>query len=103
MHLVRTICLATPTCIVERFGQKIITAQTTRAMYLHAAIDDALHHQRHAGLAGRDHIARSLGTHLIQETMDTVEFVEPPPDCGNLLKMIKRIDAKAAAAERPAR
>lgn len=33
-----------------------------------------------------------LGTHLIQEVMDSAEFVEPPPGCGNLLRMVKRID-----------
>ncbi|MBW2272481.1 MAG: SpoIIE family protein phosphatase [Deltaproteobacteria bacterium] len=33
-----------------------------------------------------------LGTHLIREIMDSVEFLEPPPGCGNLLRMIKRID-----------
>lgn len=33
-----------------------------------------------------------LGTHLIQEVMDSAEFVEPPPGCGNLLKMVKRIE-----------
>jgi len=32
-----------------------------------------------------------LGTHLIREIMDSAEFVEPPPGCGNLLRMIKRI------------
>ena len=32
-----------------------------------------------------------LGTHLIQEVMDSAEFVEPPPGCGNLLRMVKRI------------
>ncbi len=48
-----------------------------------------------------------LGTHLIQEIMDSVEFVEPPPDCGNLLRMIKRIDEErdpeATATKQPAR
>ncbi len=33
-----------------------------------------------------------LGTHLIREVMDAADFVEPPPGCGNLLKMVKRID-----------
>jgi sigma-B regulation protein RsbU (phosphoserine phosphatase) len=33
-----------------------------------------------------------LGTHLIQEVMDGAEFVEPPPGCGNLFRMVKRID-----------
>ena len=33
-----------------------------------------------------------LGTHLIQEVMDSAEFVEPPPGCGNLLRMVKRIE-----------
>ena len=32
-----------------------------------------------------------LGTHLIQEVMDSADFVENPPGCGNLLKMVKRI------------
>ena len=32
-----------------------------------------------------------LGTHLIQEVMDSAEFIEPPAGCGNLLRMIKRI------------
>ena len=32
-----------------------------------------------------------LGTFLIQEVMDSAEFVEPPPGCGNLLRMVKRI------------
>lgn len=32
-----------------------------------------------------------LGTFLIQEVMDSAEFVEPPPECGNLLRMVKRI------------
>ena len=33
-----------------------------------------------------------LGTHLIQEVMDSADFVDPPPGCGNLLKMVRRID-----------
>lgn len=33
-----------------------------------------------------------LGTHLIREVMDSAEFLEPPPGCGNLLRMVKRID-----------
>lgn len=33
-----------------------------------------------------------LGTFLIREVMDSAEFVEPPPGCGNLLKMVKRIE-----------
>jgi sigma-B regulation protein RsbU (phosphoserine phosphatase) len=33
-----------------------------------------------------------LGTHLIREIMDSAEFVEPPPGCGNLLRMMKRIE-----------
>ena len=33
-----------------------------------------------------------LGTHLIREVMDSAEFVEPPPGCGNLLRMVKRIE-----------
>lgn len=32
-----------------------------------------------------------LGTHLIRELMDSVEFLEPPPGCGNLLRMVKQI------------
>ena len=32
-----------------------------------------------------------LGTHLIQEVMDSSGFVEDPPGCGNLLRMVKRI------------
>lgn len=32
-----------------------------------------------------------LGTFLIQELMDSVEFVEPPPGCGNLLRMTRRL------------
>jgi sigma-B regulation protein RsbU (phosphoserine phosphatase) len=32
-----------------------------------------------------------LGTHLMREVMDRVEFAEPPPGCGNLLRMVKRI------------
>lgn len=32
-----------------------------------------------------------LGTFLIQEVMDAADFVEPPPGCGNLLRMVKRI------------
>ena len=32
-----------------------------------------------------------LGTHFIREVMDRVEFVEAPPDCGNMLRMVKRI------------
>ena len=32
-----------------------------------------------------------LGTHLIQEVMDSSSFVEDPPGCGNLLRMVKRI------------
>jgi anti-sigma regulatory factor (Ser/Thr protein kinase) len=32
-----------------------------------------------------------LGTHLIQETMDDVGFVDAPPGCGNMLRMVKRI------------
>ena len=33
-----------------------------------------------------------LGTFLIRELMDSAEFVEPPPGCGNLLRMVKRIE-----------
>ncbi len=32
-----------------------------------------------------------LGTHLMRELMDSVEFREPPPGCGNLLRMVKQI------------
>ena len=32
-----------------------------------------------------------LGTHLIAEVMDSVAFVNPPPGCGNLLRMVKRL------------
>lgn len=32
-----------------------------------------------------------LGTFLIREMMDGVEFVDPPSDCGNVLRMVKRI------------
>ena len=32
-----------------------------------------------------------LGTFLIQEVMDSAEFLDPPPGCGNLLRMVKRI------------
>jgi sigma-B regulation protein RsbU (phosphoserine phosphatase) len=32
-----------------------------------------------------------LGTFLIREVMDSAEFVEPPPGCGNLLRMVKRV------------
>jgi sigma-B regulation protein RsbU (phosphoserine phosphatase) len=32
-----------------------------------------------------------LGTHLIREIMDRVEFVTPPPGAGNLLRMVKRV------------
>ena len=32
-----------------------------------------------------------LGTHLMRQVMDRVEFEEPPPGCGNLLRMVKRI------------
>ncbi len=32
-----------------------------------------------------------LGTFLIREVMDSADFVEPPPGCGNLLRMVKRI------------
>jgi sigma-B regulation protein RsbU (phosphoserine phosphatase) len=33
-----------------------------------------------------------LGTHLIREVMDAADFVEAPSGCGNLLRMVKRID-----------
>ena len=33
-----------------------------------------------------------LGTHLIREVMDSADFIEPPPGCGNLLRMVKRIE-----------
>lgn len=33
-----------------------------------------------------------LGTHLIRKVMDSADFVEPPPGCGNLLRMVKRIE-----------
>jgi len=33
-----------------------------------------------------------LGTHFIREVMDEVEFLEPPKDGGNLLKMVRKID-----------
>ncbi len=32
-----------------------------------------------------------LGTFLMKELMDSVEFIEPAPGCGNLLRMTKRI------------
>ncbi len=32
-----------------------------------------------------------LGTHLIRHAMDEVGFEEPPPGCGNLLRMVKRL------------
>jgi len=32
-----------------------------------------------------------LGTFLIQEVMDSAEFLDPPRGCGNLLRMVKRI------------
>jgi sigma-B regulation protein RsbU (phosphoserine phosphatase) len=32
-----------------------------------------------------------LGTFLIRELMDSAEFLDPPPGCGNLLRMVKRI------------
>ncbi len=32
-----------------------------------------------------------LGTHFIGEVMDEVEFMPPPADGGNLLRMVKRI------------
>jgi sigma-B regulation protein RsbU (phosphoserine phosphatase) len=32
-----------------------------------------------------------LGTHFIRELMDEVEFLSPPPDGGNILRMIKKI------------
>ena len=32
-----------------------------------------------------------IGTHFIQEVMDSAEFVQPPPGCGNLLRMVKRL------------
>ena len=32
-----------------------------------------------------------LGTHFIREIMDEVEFLPPPPEGGNLLKMVKKI------------
>ncbi len=33
-----------------------------------------------------------LGTHFIREVMDDVEFLTPPKDGGNLLKMVRKID-----------
>ena len=33
-----------------------------------------------------------LGTHLIRKVMDSADFIEPPPGCGNLLRMVKRIE-----------
>jgi len=33
-----------------------------------------------------------LGTHLIQEVMDEVDFLPPPIDGGNLLRLVKRIE-----------
>jgi sigma-B regulation protein RsbU (phosphoserine phosphatase) len=33
-----------------------------------------------------------LGTHLIRQAMDEVDFVDPPPECGNLLRMVKRLE-----------
>ena len=32
-----------------------------------------------------------LGTHLIREVMDSAGFVDDPPGCGNLFRMVKRI------------
>ena len=32
-----------------------------------------------------------LGTRLMREAMDECEFLEPPPGCGNLLRMVKGI------------
>ena len=33
-----------------------------------------------------------LGTHLIREVMDEMEFIPPPSGAGNLLRMVKRIE-----------
>jgi sigma-B regulation protein RsbU (phosphoserine phosphatase) len=33
-----------------------------------------------------------LGTHFIRRVMDEVEFLRPASGCGNLLKMVRRID-----------
>ncbi len=33
-----------------------------------------------------------LGTHLIREVMDEVDYVRPPGDSGNLLRMVKRLE-----------
>ncbi|MGB0669876.1 MAG: ATP-binding SpoIIE family protein phosphatase [Rhodospirillales bacterium] len=35
-----------------------------------------------------------LGTHLIREVMDEVDFLSPPPQGGNLLRLVKRIAYK---------
>ena len=35
-----------------------------------------------------------LGTHFIRSSMDEVEFEVPPPGCGNLLRMVKRLGPK---------
>jgi sigma-B regulation protein RsbU (phosphoserine phosphatase) len=34
-----------------------------------------------------------LGVHLMRSVMDHVEFLPPPAGIGNLLQMVKRIDA----------
>jgi len=32
-----------------------------------------------------------LGTFLIREVMDRTDFIDPPPGCGNVLRMVRRI------------
>ena len=32
-----------------------------------------------------------LGTFLMREVMDSTDFIDPPPDCGNVLRMVRRI------------
>ena len=60
MHLVGTVRLPAPARVTESLGHEVVAAQTARAVDLHAAVDNRLHHDRYAGLAGRDHVARLL-------------------------------------------
>ena len=65
MHLVGAVRLAAPAGVVEGLGHEIVLGEAAGAVHLHAAIEDALYHLRHADLGCGDHVAGLLGAHLV--------------------------------------
>ena len=54
MDLIRTVGLSTPSCVIKLLGHTPILGQTTRAVHLHAPVNNRLNHERHADFSGRD-------------------------------------------------